>query len=140
MIDKRIEEEETTEHELYLSVGMNDPVKPSVFKEYIDNILSENIRVKSWGVHTQAEYIGIIDDQQSIISQQAETIEKLKKRHVPDMSDISQDDYETIKKMNMMYGSGYLLCVLRHLDYQMGIPDMFSDERTSTNTKGESPC
>lgn len=77
-IQKKIEEVETTEHELYISVGLYDPVNPSVFNECINNILSNNIRVKSWGVHTKDEYIGIIDEQQSIISQQAEEIKRLK--------------------------------------------------------------
>lgn len=50
----------TTEHELFLSIGLNVPMKPSVFKQKIDALLFENLGyMNSWGTHTKHEYIDI---------------------------------------------------------------------------------
>lgn len=68
----------TTEHEIYLSVGLNIPMKTSVFKEIVDTLLFENIGyMQSWGTHTQAEYIGIIDEQDARIKQLEAEVERL---------------------------------------------------------------
>lgn len=68
----------TTEHELYVSVGLTVSMKPSAFKEVVDNLLFENIGyMQSWGTHTKSEYIGIIDEQSSKIKQLEAEIERL---------------------------------------------------------------
>jgi len=68
-------EKPTTEHELYLSIGLKIAVKPSVFKEEVDTLLFENIGyMQSWGTHTKDEYTGIIDNQ-------SEKLKRLRTEH-----------------------------------------------------------
>jgi hypothetical protein len=63
---------------------------------------------------------------------------QLTKRTVPDMSDLSSLAFKQLKLLWGMHGSAYLINVLRHMDYQDGIPDIFSPERFSINTTGDS--
>jgi hypothetical protein len=57
-----IKEELTTEHEIYISIGFKNPIDSESVKAVIDTFLSEEVaNISSWGTHTKAEYIGIID-------------------------------------------------------------------------------
>lgn len=56
------EEKLTTEHELWVSVGLHHAMKPSVFRETVNTALFENIGyMKSWGVHTKSECIALAE-------------------------------------------------------------------------------
>lgn len=60
-----INEELTIDHNIYISVGLKNPMKPSTFKEIIDTLLFENIGyMTSWGTHTKDEWIKIVHDQE----------------------------------------------------------------------------
>jgi hypothetical protein len=51
----------TKDHEVYISVGLETPMKPETFCEIVDKLLFENIGyMKSWGVHTKEEYIDCV--------------------------------------------------------------------------------
>lgn len=69
------EEKLVKDHELYVSVGLKIAMKPSEFQKVVDDLLFDHIGyMDSWGTHTKAEYIGIIDKQH-------EEIKRLRAEH-----------------------------------------------------------
>jgi len=82
------------------------------------------------------EETGLSPDEVNALLSELQTLQQETKRTVPDMSELSEQDYRRIKEIWLMYGSGYLISVLRHLDHLEGIPDIFSPERTAPNGNG----
>ena len=69
----------TTEHDLFISIGLKVPIKPSVFAEDINTLLFENIGyMNSWGVHTKNQYIEICNNALSENAILKQEIEQLK--------------------------------------------------------------
>jgi hypothetical protein len=71
----------TTEHELFVSIGLKTPVKPSVFRDEIDSMIFENIGyMQSWGVHTKHEYINIYESLEKKLGRASKVLNWIEKK------------------------------------------------------------
>lgn len=76
-----LEEELTTEHDIYISIGLKNPMKSSELTEIIETILVENIYMESWGTHTKNEYIEIMNEACEKTKVLTTTIQQLKEEN-----------------------------------------------------------
>jgi hypothetical protein len=75
----------TTEHELFISIGLKVPIKPSVFSKEIDSMIFENIGyVQSWGVHTKHEYIELCSSLQDRLNKVTDALTWIRKNYEED--------------------------------------------------------
>jgi len=98
----KIIDELTTEHDIYISIGLKHPMKPSECRDLIDSLLVENFTMSSWGTHTKDEYIQIVLDQESKIKSlksELETITHLLKSEAHHKW-VAEDKVEALKIEN----------------------------------------
>lgn len=70
-------EEETTEHGLYISIGLKTPMKPSELSEKVDDLLCEHFNMQSWGVHTKHQIVGLVEEYDTKLADKEAEVERL---------------------------------------------------------------
>lgn len=96
----------------------------------------EILEIKNEIINSQQKLTDLQAKQIELALKALEETERLRKRTVPDMSELSHNDHFQLKALYEQCGSGYLINVIRHFDHLANIPDYFSPERTSPNGLG----
>jgi regulator of replication initiation timing len=100
-----INEELTTEHDIYISIGLKQPMKPSDCNKLIDSLLTENFNMSSWGTHTKNEWIEVLHELEGTIESQKEEIEDIK-RHLGEHIAGLEFEVESLKAINELAVKG----------------------------------